>query len=544
MALTLIQLANAIRANATDTESTAIITRIQAYCNTAIHAYAPNAPESVSDEALVRMAGYLYDSPSTSYANALTNSGAAAILLPYRDIRGGAVTNDEGGTAATSGSVPSGGGGGLTPEQSAEITALRAELNTAKGNIINLQNSLTSTIGRVSTAETDISTAETDIESLEDKEIPAGGTANQVLAKRTNDDYDTQWANPQSTNAAVDDLNAAVTNINSYLSVVTSRISKLHHSDLTGWVDQVQPNSGEVEFGVTFISGSSVPTLAQVQRSQVNYRASISNPNAIGDWPQGSLVFRLLAADVDDELENVRLRLRTNNYGNEYIDAPLFELIENSTGTGQNLWRYYSVLYSESRNYRIPAYIAGVTVQRHDENETDYLGLVGGVDAGNIPGRLLPSGGADDQILAKKSGDNYDVEWIDQPSGGGSGGVTVTQLNQSNPTIETGTTNTANAQATFNSADAGRIWAAIQAGSHIYLDTNGTGVYIGGWNANNRSQIQNVICIVLTTIRIIQVRVESASNVTLRLYSVNSSLGRSSLTAWRNSQTIRIYGIS
>ena len=41
--------------------------------------------------------------------------------------------------------------------------------------------------------------------------------------------------------------------------------------------------------------------------------------------------------------------------------------------------------------------------------------------------RLIPSGGNNDQILAKASNSNYDTEWIDAPTGGG-GGLTQSQV--------------------------------------------------------------------------------------------------------------------
>ena len=56
--------------------------------------HAPDAPDIIHDEAVVRLAGYWFDQPTaprdTRYANALRNSGAAAILLPYRVHRAGA----------------------------------------------------------------------------------------------------------------------------------------------------------------------------------------------------------------------------------------------------------------------------------------------------------------------------------------------------------------------------------------------------------------------------------------------------------------------
>ena len=48
----------------------------------------PDAPETTHNEAVIRLAGYLFDVPAAgrgaAYANAFRNSGAASSLLPYR----------------------------------------------------------------------------------------------------------------------------------------------------------------------------------------------------------------------------------------------------------------------------------------------------------------------------------------------------------------------------------------------------------------------------------------------------------------------------
>ena len=93
--LTVAQLAAAIRVG-DSTEETAEVTRLLSYATVAVEHHAPDAPDVVHNEAVVRLAGYLYDAPNaasrTNYANAMRNSGAARILLPYRIHRAGSVT--------------------------------------------------------------------------------------------------------------------------------------------------------------------------------------------------------------------------------------------------------------------------------------------------------------------------------------------------------------------------------------------------------------------------------------------------------------------
>ena len=94
MAITLteIELGAALRLGDSD-EELAEVTRLLAYGLVAVEKHAPDAPDAVQNEALIRLAGYLFDQPNAgrglSFANAFRNSGAAAILLPYRIHRAG-----------------------------------------------------------------------------------------------------------------------------------------------------------------------------------------------------------------------------------------------------------------------------------------------------------------------------------------------------------------------------------------------------------------------------------------------------------------------
>ena len=78
------------------TEETAEVTRLLSYATVAVEHHAPDAPDVVHNEATVRLAGYYFDSPNagsrTNYANAMRNSGAGRILLPYRVHRAGNVS--------------------------------------------------------------------------------------------------------------------------------------------------------------------------------------------------------------------------------------------------------------------------------------------------------------------------------------------------------------------------------------------------------------------------------------------------------------------
>ena len=85
--LTADELRTALRLGSTS-EETAQATRLVAYATEAVQKHAPDAPDSVHNEAAIRLTGYLYDQPTAptgaGHANALRNSGAAAMLLAYR----------------------------------------------------------------------------------------------------------------------------------------------------------------------------------------------------------------------------------------------------------------------------------------------------------------------------------------------------------------------------------------------------------------------------------------------------------------------------
>ncbi|MCY4064262.1 MAG: hypothetical protein OXG53_17965 [Chloroflexi bacterium] len=86
--VTVSEVADAIRIVADNEKELAQVERLLAYAKEAILTHAPVAPPVVANEAAIRLIGYLYDQPQgqagTAFANAMRNSGAAAILQLYR----------------------------------------------------------------------------------------------------------------------------------------------------------------------------------------------------------------------------------------------------------------------------------------------------------------------------------------------------------------------------------------------------------------------------------------------------------------------------
>ena len=90
--LTVDQLRDAIRVG-DSAEETAQVARLLATATAMVQKHAPDAPDAIHNEAAVRIVGYLFDAPQSPggamYANAGRNSGAWALLLPYRVHRAG-----------------------------------------------------------------------------------------------------------------------------------------------------------------------------------------------------------------------------------------------------------------------------------------------------------------------------------------------------------------------------------------------------------------------------------------------------------------------
>ena len=91
MVVNVTQLAGAIRAGDGVTAPVepllSIITRLDGVADALIDLYATGAPSAIRDEAKIRFAGYLYDSPSAPsgdrYAAAWRNSGAASLVSAW-----------------------------------------------------------------------------------------------------------------------------------------------------------------------------------------------------------------------------------------------------------------------------------------------------------------------------------------------------------------------------------------------------------------------------------------------------------------------------
>ena len=68
----------------------AVLDRVRGVATRLAESYAPDAPDVVQDEAVVRLASYLYDAQpgaSQRFTNPFADSGAQALLARYRVVR-------------------------------------------------------------------------------------------------------------------------------------------------------------------------------------------------------------------------------------------------------------------------------------------------------------------------------------------------------------------------------------------------------------------------------------------------------------------------
>ena len=105
--LTVAELAAAMRVGSS-AEETAEVTRLLAFSSLTVEHHAEGAPDAIHNEAAIRIASYVYDQPGassrSSFANALRNSGAARMMLPWRVHKVGSMS--AGACAATTQTAP------------------------------------------------------------------------------------------------------------------------------------------------------------------------------------------------------------------------------------------------------------------------------------------------------------------------------------------------------------------------------------------------------------------------------------------------------
>ena len=106
MAVTVADLAISLRISAdgadVDAAQVAVLTRLQGVGQSFVDLLIPNAPDPIKDEAIIRMAAYLYDQPlgrRDAYANSWVNSGAGSLATLWREQHAAAQPGTEAGSS-------------------------------------------------------------------------------------------------------------------------------------------------------------------------------------------------------------------------------------------------------------------------------------------------------------------------------------------------------------------------------------------------------------------------------------------------------------
>ena len=104
MAVTVGQLSDALRITIRGNPKEphlSILTRLLGVAMATVEVVAPDAPESVSDQAIIMFSAYLFDAPTAGggnkFASAFRNSGANSLLARWISKRAGVTSTSTGG---------------------------------------------------------------------------------------------------------------------------------------------------------------------------------------------------------------------------------------------------------------------------------------------------------------------------------------------------------------------------------------------------------------------------------------------------------------
>ena len=120
-----------------DADNLGILTRLGGVGEAMVAHLAPNAPVAIKAEAVIRLAGYLYDTPESPsgvrYAQGWANSGAAALVAPWQSRRAVFAPDSVIDGIVDGGGAPSGGGAGVNAAEVNQLIAAYLAANPPTG---------------------------------------------------------------------------------------------------------------------------------------------------------------------------------------------------------------------------------------------------------------------------------------------------------------------------------------------------------------------------------------------------------------------------
>ena len=222
--------------------------------------------------------------------------------------------------------------------------------------------------------------------------VPSGGADNQVLTKTSGSDYAMAWETPASgglNQAAVDARIAAFARAGNTDLVPQAKLASGGSvGDVLKRTASGQEWSGDIGLNQTEVDGRVTALVANF--------AEEGNAALLPDGKLSTTTRnRLMPSGGADN------QVLTKTSGSDYAVA-----WETPASPGLN---------QAAVDARVQAGVKDYAEQGNTTNKIPLDDLATAVSQ-----RLLPSGGADEQILAKSAAGDYQVEWVDAPSGGGS----------------------------------------------------------------------------------------------------------------------------
>ena len=281
--------------------------------------------------------------------------------------------------------------------------------------------------------------------------VAAGGTKGQVLAKKSNANYDTEWINNSGGGSTVSvnvgktttgnpGTNASVTNSGDETNVV------LNFTIPRGDTGPQGPAGKQGPAGVTGPAGPGV---------------------AIGGTT-GQVLAKKSNANYDTEWIN-------NSGGGSTVSVNVGKTTTGNPGTNASVTNS-----GDETNV-----VLNFTIPRGDTGPQGPAGKQGPAGVTGPAGPGVAIGGTTGQVLAKKSNANYDTEWINNSGGGSTVSVNVGKTTTGNPGTNASVTNSGDEtnvvlNFTIPRGDTGPQGPAGKQGPAGVTGPAGPGVAIGG----------------------------------------------------------------
>ena len=288
--------------------------------------------------------------------------------------------------------------------------------------------------------------------------VPTGGTTGQVLTKKSNTDYDTEWTDVQG-GGGTGDVTAAgdntFTGSNTFTQPVkvaqaTAPEQAVNLEQMQELEDKFDNDINEMENSLNDLDANAVKVTGdQTVNGVKNFTNSPTGPNPTEDnqfatknyvdthsggggtesdlaWlpdvsEDGTITWTKSASETPPEPRNIKGPKgpagEDGKTGPAGTDGKAASIRVGEVQTGES-GSQASVTNVGTENAAVLNFI----IPKGDKGDTGNIGPQGQPGAAGVG---VPTGGTTGQVLTKKSNTDYDTEWTDVQSGGGTGDVTA-----------------------------------------------------------------------------------------------------------------------